>query len=124
MTSLQIGIKRVYDTVSPDDGLRVLVDRIWPRGMTRDGAQIHEWRSELGPSHALRKWFGHRPERWEAFRAKYEEELRVPKSKAMLADLLRQAADHGRLTLIYSAKDPKRNQAIVLADVLTGRVTS
>ncbi len=119
---LRIEIKRIYETASPDDGLRVLVDRLWPRGVTRDAANIHHWKKELGPSNALRQWFGHRQERWEEFRERYEKELRAPECDALLADLLLEAEKYTRLTLVYSAKDPAHNQAVVLSGVLAGKM--
>jgi len=91
----------------------VLVDRVWPRGVSKEKAAVDLWMKEIGPSTGLRKWFGHRPERWDEFRARYREEL-----KGDLLDELRTHAAKGRLTLVYSAKDEARNQAVVIREVL------
>ena len=110
-----IRIKRVYKPVEKADGFRVLVDRVWPRGISKEKAAVDLWMKEIGPSTELRKWFGHRPERWEEFRARYREELN---EKQELVDELRGYAAKEPLTLVYSAKDEDRNQAVVLNEVL------
>ena len=108
-------VKRIYDQASPEDGYRVLVDRIWPRGVSKETAALDEWNKEIAPTTELRKWFNHIPERFLEFKAKYEEELDLKKE-----DLQRlKAIDKKQsLTLLYSAKDTKNNQAVVLIDVL------
>lgn len=110
-----VAIKRIHDPVSEDDGYRVLVDRVWPRGIRKEAAALDEWCRELAPSTALRKWFGHDPERWQAFREAYRDEL--AKCPEALSRLLETMAE-GRVTLLYSAKDREHNQAVVLAEVL------
>lgn len=112
-----IRIKRVYEAPQTGDGFRVLVDRVWPRGVSKDRAAVDLWMKEIGPSTELRKWFGHKPERWAEFRKRYEREL---DDKRALLDELRQHAEKGPLTLVYSAKDEERNQAVVIKGVLDG----
>lgn len=111
-----IKIKRVYDTRSDDDGFRVLVDRVWPRGLTKEKAAVDLWLKEVAPSTDLRKWFGHDPERWDEFRARYRAEL---VAQPMLVGQLREQAAKGPLTLVYSAHDEAHNQAVALWEVLT-----
>ncbi|HET8594401.1 MAG TPA: DUF488 family protein [Intrasporangium sp.] len=108
--------KRVYEDVSGDDGYRVLVDRVWPRGISKEGAHIDEWDREAGPSTALRTWFGHRADRFDEFARRYREELDGSPALAHLRELV---ADHDVVTLVYSAKDEEHNQAVVLAEVLS-----
>lgn len=112
---LDIRTKRVYEEPMPGDGFRLLVDRIWPRGISREQARLDEWDRMLSPSTQLRKWFGHDPSRFEEFRTRYVEELRSQRDR--LAEL-RKLARQGTLTLVYAAKDAEHNQAIVLAEVL------
>lgn len=112
---MEIRLKRAYDPAEPDDGRRVLVDRLWPRGVSRQRARVDEWRRELAPSDELRKWFGHDPERFPEFRRRYLEELR--EQRPGLSELRRRARA-GALTLVYSARDPEHNQAVVLAEAL------
>jgi uncharacterized protein YeaO (DUF488 family) len=111
----KMSIKRIYDQPSPEDGFRVLVDRIWPRGMSKADAAIDLWEKDIAPSTALRKWFHHERPKWEAFQEKYRAELE--EKTQMLRDLLTRAGDRP-MTLLYSAKDTKYNQAVVLKDVL------
>jgi uncharacterized protein YeaO (DUF488 family) len=110
-------LKRVYDPPGPDDGRRVLVDRLWPRGLSKAEARIDVWERQVAPTAELRRWFSHRPERWTEFRERYREELR---SNPVL-DELRQLAAGGPVTLLYAAKDTERNNAVVLAELLDGR---
>lgn len=111
-----IKLKRVYDEPSADDGFRVLVDRLWPRGITKGQAAIDLWLKEIAPSTELRRWFGHDHAKWPAFRERYLAELR---SKRNLLDLLRQKAADGTLTLVYAARDRQHNAAVVLKNLLT-----
>jgi len=111
---MPVRIKRVYDVPSKEDGERILVDRLWPRGLSKEKAHLDEWMKDIAPSPALRQWFGHRPERWEEFLARYRQEL---KGDPLLDDLRRRAAA-GTVTLLYGARDEKRNQAVVLAGIL------
>jgi uncharacterized protein YeaO (DUF488 family) len=110
-----IRIKRVYEPASADDGYRVLVDRLWPRGTTKAAASVDEWARELAPSQDLRKWYGHRPERFQEFRRRYREELRS-REKELLA--LRARARRENVTLLFGARDIERNNAVVLEEVL------
>ncbi|HEY4029428.1 MAG TPA: DUF488 domain-containing protein [Caulobacteraceae bacterium] len=110
----RLNLKRAYESAGPDDGRRVLVDRVWPRGVSKAEAHVDLWLKEVAPSTALRKWFGHLPERWPAFRERYLEELKANPA----VDDLRKMAGQGPVTLVYGAKDKERNQAVVLAEVL------
>lgn len=110
-----VQLKRAYDPPAPDDGTRVLVDRLWPRGVRKSAAGIDHWLKEVAPSHELRRWFGHDPARWSEFRRRYEAELKQhPEALEELKALARQ----GRLTLVYSAHDAAHNQAVVLKELL------
>jgi uncharacterized protein YeaO (DUF488 family) len=111
-----VRVKRVYEKAEKGDGWRVLVDRLWPRGMTKEKAKADVWRKDVAPSDALRKWFGHEPEKWAAFQKKYRAEL--AKNKPVLTELKKMEKEHGTLTLLFGAKDEEHNQAVVLADVL------
>lgn len=112
---MKVRTKRIYEEPEPSDGFRVLVDRLWPRGISRERARLDDWERDLAPSSSLRKWFGHRPERFEEFRHRYVEELREQRPR--IAEL-RAHAREGGLTLLYAARDSRRNQAVVLADVI------
>jgi len=116
-----IAIKRAYDPPSRADGSRILVDRLWPRGVKKEDAQVEEWMRELGPSNELRKFFGHDAARWQEFRRRYLVELGRPKAAPLLAELLRMARS-GTLTLVYSAKDQEHNQAVVIKELLDRRL--
>lgn len=116
-----IRIKRIYDPYSPEDGRRVLVDRVWPRGMRKDEAGLDEWLKDLAPSTALRKWFGHDPARWEDFQARYRAELDAPESRELLERLAREA-ETGTVTLLYGAKDERHNQAVVIRRLVEERL--
>lgn len=112
---MDIQVKRAYEEPSPSDGTRVLVDRVWPRGKTKEELHIEEWMKEIGPSTELRKWFGHDPEKWAEFRKRYFAELeKEPDLTKRLLDLARK----GRLTLVYGAKDEQHNQAVALREYL------
>jgi uncharacterized protein YeaO (DUF488 family) len=108
-------IKRVYEDPAPDDGSRVLVDRIWPRGVAKEEARIKLWLRDVAPSTALRKWFAHRPERWAEFKRRYFDELSAQPDAVMQ---LRTLAESGPVTLVYSARDEAHNQARALAEYL------
>lgn len=112
---LDIHIKRAFEAPCSDNGQRVLVDRLWPRGLRKADAAIDLWLRDLAPSAELRIWFGHDPARWDEFRRRYLAEL---SSKTALLDKIRHSAADRRLTLIYAAKDEARNQAVVLRDLL------
>lgn len=112
---MDIRLKRAYEPAGPDDGYRVLIDRLWPRGVSRARAQLDAWEKQLAPSAELRQWFGHAPGRFEEFRRRYIDELRD--QRPALATLRRRARA-GPLTLVYSAHDSEHNDAVVLAEVL------
>jgi uncharacterized protein YeaO (DUF488 family) len=114
----KIRFGRIYDKPSPEDGLRVLVDRIWPRGIRKEEAHIQEWLREVAPSTELRKWFGHDPDRFAEFRRRYLIELRKPEQKQALRHL-REAAGGRHVTLLTASRDLEHSQAAVLADVLS-----
>lgn len=115
MTISDIRLKRIYDPVEDRDGTRILIDRLWPRGMSKERAALDAWMPEIGPSHELRKWYAHEPERWETFRQRYREELA---GREEWLEQLRAAARKGPLTLLFSATDPDRNQAVVVRQFL------
>jgi uncharacterized protein YeaO (DUF488 family) len=112
-----VQLKRVYREPSPQDGLRILVDRVWPRGISKEQAQIAEWRKDLAPSTSLRKWFGHDPAKWPEFRKRYQAELKQPLQQQALKNLAA-LCQRRRVTLVYSAADEQHNQAVVLKDLL------
>jgi len=113
-----IKLKRVYDAPEPSDGYRVLVDRLWPRGLTKDKAAIDTWLKDIAPSTELRKWFAHDPAKFSEFSTRYLSELDNNPAAKTLFDL---QAQHAVVTLVYGAKDPKVNQAVVLRDFLGGK---
>jgi uncharacterized protein YeaO (DUF488 family) len=114
---MSIRVKRVYDPPDPSDGIRILVDRIWPRGLTKERARLDEWFREIAPSNGLRIWFNHNPERWEKFQKKYQEEL-GHHTGSELVGRLRRLARRGTVTILYGARDPEFNQAVALAELL------
>jgi len=113
----QVRIKRVYDDADPADGYRILVDRLWPRGVRKDAAVLDEWMKDVAPSPDLRTWFGHRPERFAEFVERYRAELA---GSSALAVLRERCAEHGVVTLVHAAKDPEHNHVRVLAEELDG----
>lgn len=115
-TTPEVQIKRAYEASSPRDGIRVLVDRLRPRGVKKTDAHIAEWMKEVAPSSELRKWFGHDPARWAEFRHRYKAELT---GKKELLDNLRELPRRGRITLVYSAHDQAHNQAVMLREMLS-----
>ena len=110
-----IQIKRVYEDKSKDDGYRVFVDRLWPRGVSKEEAHFDEWMKELAPSTELRKWFDHKPERFEEFSKRYKKELAEKKE---LLDKLKELAKKRKVTLLFAAKDTEINNAVVIKDIL------
>lgn len=110
-----IRIKRVYEPIEPEDGFRVLVDRLWPRGVSKEKAKIDLWARDVAPSTELRRWFGHDPAKWDEFRKCYEKELAA---SAALDELRATIRPHKRMTLLYSARSTELNQAVVLRDFL------
>ena len=110
---MKIRIKRVYEQPDKHDGRRILVDRLWPRGLTKEKASIDLWLKDIAPSTALRKWFGHDPDKWEAFKERYLAEL---KNNSEPIRLLKQELDKGVVTLVYGAKDKEHNEAVVIQE--------
>lgn len=113
---MSVAIKRIYSAPEHGDGKRVLVDRLWPRGISKDRARIDLWLKDIAPSNELRKWFGHDPAKWPEFQERYRAELEGSAGLDELKDLCRQ----GKVTLVYAAKDELHNNAVVLLDMLDG----
>ena len=113
-----IKLKRVYETPSTKDGLRVLVERLWPRGLTKERAAVDLWLKDVAPSAELRKWFGHDPARWQQFQERYRRELRDKKDAIQL---LKKKGKEGTVTLVYAARDEEHNGALALKTVLERR---
>jgi uncharacterized protein YeaO (DUF488 family) len=111
-------IKRAYEPAARTDGRRILVERLWPRGMKKDALALDDWLKDVAPSSELRRWFGHRVERWAEFRRRYRKEL---DARPTAWERLRRAARRGRVTLLYSARDTEHNSAVVLRDYLARR---
>ena len=112
---MNIKIKRVYEQPASDDGSRILVDRLWPRGLTKEKAHVDLWLKEIAPSTELRIWFGHDPDKWNRFRGRYETEIR---NNNGLVKLLTDKAKAGMVTLLYAARDNKHNEALALKQFL------
>lgn len=112
---MSIKIKRVYEHPERDDGMRILVDRLWPRGLTKKKASVDLWLKDIAPSTELRKWFAHDPDKWKRFRGRYQTEIR---NNHDLIEVLKQKAREGTITLIYGARDQKHNEALVLKQFL------
>ena len=115
----RIKLRRAYDPAERTDGVRILVDRLWPRGLSRDDACIDQWVKDLAPSNELRKWFGHDPARWDEFRDRYAVELNRHSDQMKE---LRELARKGPITLVYSAHDEVHNNAVVLRDFILGKI--
>ena len=113
-----IKLKRAYDSARSDDGTRILIDRLWPRGVRKVDAAIDLWAKDIAPSTALRRWFGHDPARWHEFRRRYSEEIHRHRDRL---DELRTLARKGRITLVFAAHDEAHNDAVVLREILLGR---
>ena len=113
--AIDVHAKRIYDPVAHEDGYRVLIDHVWPRGISRERARLDEWARELAPSDELRKWFDHIPVRFAEFRRRYRAELA---NQSERLDELRRRSTRGRLTILYAARDREHNNAVVLAEVL------
>jgi uncharacterized protein YeaO (DUF488 family) len=110
-------LKRIYDPYEKGDGKRILVDRLWPRGIKKEGARIDFWLKDIAPSDGLRKWFSHDPSKWLEFKKRYRKELDV--KQAMIEDL-RKESHRGTVTLLFAAKDVDRNNAVVLKEIIEG----
>ena len=112
-----IHLKRAYDEPGERDGLRILVERLWPRGVSKQKAAVDLWLKDLAPSTELRKWFGHDPSRWTEFKRRYVAEVR---QHADLLDKIRELARHDTITLVYAARDQEHNEAVIIRDMLVG----
>ena len=118
---MKLHIKRAYEPAAPEDGERFLVDRLWPRGVKKESLVLNGWFKDVAPSDALRRWFGHVPDRWEEFRRRYRDEL---KTQQAALQPLRDALKRGSVTLVYSAHDEAHNQAVVLREFLLNPLAS
>lgn len=116
--TMKVAIKRVYEEPKEGDGTRILVDRLWPRGLTKERAKVDLWLKEVAPSNELRKWFAHDPKKWTEFQARYKDEL---KEHPDGLGLLKLEAKKGAVTLLYGAHDAEHNQAVVLEKMLRGK---
>jgi uncharacterized protein YeaO (DUF488 family) len=117
---MAVKLKRVYEHPERADGVRILVDRLWPRGLSKDNAALDEWLREIAPTDSLRKWFGHKEERWAEFQRRYRKEL-AKREKKELIGRLRKISTVTTLTLLYASRDGDRNNAVALAKILEGR---
>ena len=115
ISAANVKLKRAYEPPAADDGTRILVDRLWPRGVTKKRAAIDQWMKDIAPSTGLRKWFSHDPARWDEFQRRYAKEVH---RNAALLDQLRSLARHGPITLVYSAHDEKHNDAVELRELI------
>jgi len=115
---MTIKTKRAYDVAATKDGQRILVDRIWPRGVSKEEAKVHEWLKSIGPSHELRKWFNHDEEKYDTFKEEYKQELKSGEQKEALDKLKEIAHNNNTVTLIFGAKEETYNQATVLKEIL------
>jgi uncharacterized protein YeaO (DUF488 family) len=113
---MNIQLKRIYEAGSKDDGYRILVDRLWPRGFTKEKAALDLWLKEIAPSNELRKWFGHDPDKWKEFQKKYRQELKQNKEAV---EILKDYIQKGNVTLLYAAKDEEHNEAQVIKDFIS-----
>ena len=118
-----VTLKRAYEPFERSDGYRVLVDRLWPRGVRKNEAHLDAWLKQIAPSDELRRWFGHDPKRWAEFQLRYRRELRSPAAKELL-DELGKRANRGRVTLVYAARDEAHNDAVVLRQLIQASPSS
>ena len=118
---MQVLLKRAYDEPESADGFRVLVDRLWPRGIKKADLRLDAWMKDIAPSTELRKWFHHDAERWPEFCRRYKAELKKPELQKAIAETLRAAGKHSTMTLIYGAKDTEHNEAVVLQEIFKRR---
>ena len=118
---MSVRLQRAYEDPGPDDGERILVDRVWPRGRTKADLKLDRWAREVAPSNDLRRWYGHEPERWAEFRDRYRTELAQPVQSSIVDDLA-ELARRGNLTIVFGARDADHSQARVLADEIQARI--
>ena len=121
LTSELIATKRAYQPASDSDGYRVLIDRLWPRGVSKVKAHLDAWEKDIAPSTELRQWYGHDPAKWKEFQRRYGHELRAPEAKAVLDDLVKRAA-RGRVTLVYASRDSAISDVVVIERALRRRL--
>jgi uncharacterized protein YeaO (DUF488 family) len=114
---MSLAVKRAYEKAGPRDGCRVLVDGLWPRGVSKEQLQVEQWLRALAPSAKLRSWYGHDPARWERFRGRYRQELEQAPRRALVEELVRRAR-RGKVTLVFAARDAARSNAAVLAELI------
>lgn len=117
---MTVKLKRAYDDAAKNDGKRILVDRIWPRGVSKEDANLYEWLKDVGPSKELRQWFDHDPDKFDTFKEKYRKELQNGRQKASYDKLKSIEKENSTITLVYAAKDEENNQAHVLKKMLEG----
>jgi uncharacterized protein YeaO (DUF488 family) len=117
-----IRMKRIYEPVSDEDGYRVLVERLWPRGVSKESAELDAWEKDIAPSNALRRWYGHDPKKWEEFQERYEGELETPERQEILHNLVRRG-QRGIVTLLYASRAGEISGAAVLRQVLLRRIS-
>ncbi|MGM8366527.1 DUF488 domain-containing protein [Virgibacillus sp. W0181] len=116
---MPVQIKRIYDEADKKDGVRILVDRVWPRGMSKEDAKLDHWLKDIGPSNDLRKWFDHDPDKYDEFKKKYKQELETDEQGDALDELKEITKKHNKnITLLFSAKDENNNQAKVLKEII------
>lgn len=118
---MSVATKRAYEKASPEDGYRILIDGLWPRGLTKEKLKVAHWMRAIAPSAPLRSWYGHRPERWEEFRKKYRQELQKPPRQGLLDELVRRARKE-KVTLVFGARDAERSNASVIAEMIRQRL--
>ena len=116
-----IATKRAYDPSDPSDGYRVLIDRLWPRGLSKTRADLDAWEKDIAPSEGLRRWYGHDPSKWKEFKARYLRELRAPSARVVLDDLVRRAR-RGRVTLVYASRAAEISNASVIEKKISRRL--
>lgn len=115
---MKILLKRIYESPSPDDGFRILIERLWPRGISKERARVDLWVKDAGASNELRKWFSHDPEKWDEFRGRYFNEIR--ERKTVLESLRKAIAEYGTVTFLFSARDEDHNNAVALREFMSG----
>ena len=115
---LAIRIERIYDNPKGDNSFRILVDRLWPRGLSKDKARIDLWQKDIAPSNSLRKWFGHDEKKWDEFKRKYFKELDEKSNSEMIDEIIKMAKEHSSTTLLYGAKEVRFNNAVALKEYL------
>jgi len=121
IAAANVRLKRAYESPSAKDGIRILIDRLWPRGVVKANAAIDLWAKDIAPSTALRRWFGHDPARWQEFQRRYSEEIHRHRDRL---DELRALAERGVITLVFAAHDETHNDAVVLREILLGRTAA